>query len=126
MGDTCRMNVMMMFLLVLFGCFQASAHCRGHRPVLREVESTRRNYTLADGLNKSGGNSSNVVTVFCVKESCPQGTCYCCNTNQPKPCFESWDTCRANCRTCAPRCPSMQQLPSDAQVVRSPSIDNAA
>uniref|UniRef100_K3YAN7 4Fe-4S ferredoxin-type domain-containing protein n=1 Tax=Setaria italica TaxID=4555 RepID=K3YAN7_SETIT len=132
MGVTSRVNVMVILVVVLFACLLASTYCRGDRPVLGEVESTRRNYnvatnhTLADDPNGSDGNSSNIVTVFCVKENCRQSTCYCCNTNQPKPCFQSWDACRQNCRTCAPRCPSSQPLPSDVQGLRSLSIGNAA
>ena len=104
----------------------------GDRPLLGQGESTRRNYTVAtnqtlsDGPNASGVNSSTIVAVFCVKEKCKQGTtCYCCNTNQPKPCFESWDICRQNCLRCAPRCPSASQAPlpsDDVQGLRSPSI----
>ncbi|OEL34369.1 hypothetical protein BAE44_0004604 [Dichanthelium oligosanthes] len=111
MGDTSRMNVMVVVLsVVLFGYFPTSAHCGGDHPLLGEIESTRRNYTvatnhtLADYPNKSDGNSSKIVIVFCTKEKCRQGTCYCFHTNgQPLPCFESWDSCKQNCRRCTPK-----------------------
>ncbi|KAG0527755.1 hypothetical protein BDA96_06G260800 [Sorghum bicolor] len=118
MGDTSRMNAMVMLLiLVLLGCFLGSAHCGG-RP-LNRVESTIRNYTiktnhtLANVMSESASNSSKVVTIFCVEERRRGVTCYCCNTYQPKRCFNSWADCRANCRRCAPKCPSSQPLPSN-------------
>ncbi|OQU82432.1 hypothetical protein SORBI_3006G238300 [Sorghum bicolor] len=124
MGDAGRMNAtVMLFVVLLFGCFLAFVHCGGGRRVLlgNNVESSRINYTfatnhtLANVPNKSDGNSSKVVLYFCKKETCiGDVTCYCC-TGFVNYCIASLEDCRQICGKCDPKCPSSLPLLSDVQ-----------
>ncbi|KAG0527756.1 hypothetical protein BDA96_06G260900 [Sorghum bicolor] len=95
----------MLLLLVLLRCFLA---CGGGLPLKLAGNTTRNytfasNHTLANVPNERPSNSSNIVTIFCVKATCTDGSrCYCCNSSRPQLCYDSWAQCWAKCRRCAP------------------------
>nr|TKW04694.1 hypothetical protein SEVIR_7G125901v2 [Setaria viridis] len=53
--------------------------------------------------NESSLDQSNVYLKFCSLFSCGKYDCYCCMGKRP--CYGSWDECRAACPTCNPQCP---------------------
>jgi hypothetical protein len=66
----------------------------------------------ADGA-RSGGhlhlddetNSNKVYVIYCTKTKCYGiGTCYCCESLNGEPCYETIQECRRNCPVCNPHC----------------------
>jgi hypothetical protein len=65
----------------------------------------------ADGARSGGhlqlddeANSSKVYVIYCAKALCDDGTCYCCESLNGEPCYNTREDCRRVCPVCSPHC----------------------
>ncbi|KXG38718.1 hypothetical protein SORBI_3001G270600 [Sorghum bicolor] len=82
-------------LMLIFFLFAFHAQCHPHQQQLN-VESTKsRAYSLTDTTLDESKRGPKICKIF----HCPQGYCYCCMDQSPKPkCYDTLDECRAACR----------------------------
>lgn len=125
---------MLILFAIVLGCLELSIHCKCsfHSMVKSVVMHLAIKYVLLqkivmqcrtcvgelDGDRYSGQvqpqddmSNNKIFVIYCAKDTCYSGTCYCCEGIPDAPCYSDLKDCQNICPICDPHCKPPPKLP---------------